>query len=314
MLGVGRIVPKPWVHEGELAVRQVVQLSLTFDHRVCDGGTAGGFLRYRGGLRGTAGGAAAHALITGFARSGPIVLAVGADRAVIARPPRVPCDRQGPHTRGVTAYEPPGDPGTEAYDAVVLAGGAARRLGGADKPGVRVGGRALLDRVLPPAPTPAPTVVVAEPRPTARPVRWAREDPPGRRPARRAGRRTAAHHRARTSSSSPPTCRSWPRTTVRRLLDRPRTARAPPRASLLTDPDGRDQPLVAAYRAERRCAASSRGSPPNTAASPGCPLRRLTAALRPHPRPRPRRVLRLRHLGRHRRRQSTHQGAWPRVG
>ncbi|MFJ3643855.1 dihydrolipoamide acetyltransferase family protein [Streptomyces sp. NPDC090108] len=46
MLGVGRIIPKPWVHEGELAVRQVVQLSLTFDHRVCDGGTAGGFLRY----------------------------------------------------------------------------------------------------------------------------------------------------------------------------------------------------------------------------------------------------------------------------
>ncbi|MFG2498421.1 dihydrolipoamide acetyltransferase family protein [Streptomyces sp. NPDC048441] len=46
MLGVGRIVPKPWVHQGELAVRQVVQLSLTFDHRVCDGGTAGGFLRF----------------------------------------------------------------------------------------------------------------------------------------------------------------------------------------------------------------------------------------------------------------------------
>ncbi|MFG2925485.1 dihydrolipoamide acetyltransferase family protein [Streptomyces sp. NPDC048305] len=46
MLGVGRIVPKPWVYEGELAIRQVVQLSLTFDHRVCDGGQAGGFLRY----------------------------------------------------------------------------------------------------------------------------------------------------------------------------------------------------------------------------------------------------------------------------
>ncbi|MFJ3172540.1 dihydrolipoamide acetyltransferase family protein [Streptomyces roseus] len=46
MLGVGRIMAKPWVHRGELAVRQVVQLSLTFDHRVCDGGTAGGFLRY----------------------------------------------------------------------------------------------------------------------------------------------------------------------------------------------------------------------------------------------------------------------------
>ncbi|WP_329134232.1 2-oxo acid dehydrogenase subunit E2 [Streptomyces sp. NBC_01476] len=46
MLGVGRIVAKPWVHQGELAVRQVVQLSFTFDHRVCDGGTAGGFLRF----------------------------------------------------------------------------------------------------------------------------------------------------------------------------------------------------------------------------------------------------------------------------
>ncbi|WP_329565883.1 dihydrolipoamide acetyltransferase family protein [Kitasatospora sp. NBC_01266] len=46
MLGVGRITAKPWVHEGELAVRQVTQLSFTFDHRVCDGGTAGGFLRF----------------------------------------------------------------------------------------------------------------------------------------------------------------------------------------------------------------------------------------------------------------------------
>ncbi|NGN65423.1 2-oxo acid dehydrogenase subunit E2 [Streptomyces sp. A7024] len=46
MLGVGRIVEKPWVHGGELAVRHVVQLSFSFDHRVCDGGTAGSFLRF----------------------------------------------------------------------------------------------------------------------------------------------------------------------------------------------------------------------------------------------------------------------------
>ncbi|WP_432745532.1 2-oxo acid dehydrogenase subunit E2 [Streptomyces sp. JH002] len=46
MLGVGRIVPKPWAHEGELALRHVVQLSFTFDHRVCDGAVAGGFLRH----------------------------------------------------------------------------------------------------------------------------------------------------------------------------------------------------------------------------------------------------------------------------
>ncbi|MFF5808328.1 dihydrolipoamide acetyltransferase family protein [Streptomyces sp. NPDC012746] len=46
MLGVGRITDKPWVVDGRLAVRKVTQLSLTFDHRVCDGGAAGGFLRY----------------------------------------------------------------------------------------------------------------------------------------------------------------------------------------------------------------------------------------------------------------------------
>jgi pyruvate dehydrogenase E2 component (dihydrolipoamide acetyltransferase) len=46
MLGVGRIVDKPWVHKGRLRVRKVAQLGFTFDHRVCDGGTAGGFLRF----------------------------------------------------------------------------------------------------------------------------------------------------------------------------------------------------------------------------------------------------------------------------
>ncbi|GAA0503113.1 dihydrolipoamide acetyltransferase component of pyruvate dehydrogenase complex [Saccharopolyspora subtropica] len=46
ILGVGRIIDRPWAHEGQLVLRKVTQLSLTFDHRVCDGATAGGFLRY----------------------------------------------------------------------------------------------------------------------------------------------------------------------------------------------------------------------------------------------------------------------------
>jgi pyruvate dehydrogenase E2 component (dihydrolipoamide acetyltransferase) len=46
IIGVGRIVPKPWVVDGEVVVRSVVQLSLSFDHRVMDGGDAGGFLRF----------------------------------------------------------------------------------------------------------------------------------------------------------------------------------------------------------------------------------------------------------------------------
>jgi pyruvate dehydrogenase E2 component (dihydrolipoamide acetyltransferase) len=48
ILGVGRIIDKPWVVDGELAVRKVTELTLTFDHRVCDGATAAGFLRYVG--------------------------------------------------------------------------------------------------------------------------------------------------------------------------------------------------------------------------------------------------------------------------
>jgi len=46
MLGVGRIIDRPWAHAGQVALRKVAQLGLTFDHRVCDGGTAGGFLRF----------------------------------------------------------------------------------------------------------------------------------------------------------------------------------------------------------------------------------------------------------------------------
>lgn len=46
MLGVGRVTARPWVHQNALAVRQVVQLSCTFDHRVCDGQPAAGFLRF----------------------------------------------------------------------------------------------------------------------------------------------------------------------------------------------------------------------------------------------------------------------------
>ncbi|GAA4477050.1 dihydrolipoamide acetyltransferase family protein [Enteractinococcus fodinae] len=44
ILGVGRIIDRPWVVDGELAVRKVTELTLSFDHRVTDGGTASAFL------------------------------------------------------------------------------------------------------------------------------------------------------------------------------------------------------------------------------------------------------------------------------
>lgn len=46
MIGVGRILDRPWAVDGGLQVRPITNVSLTFDHRVCDGGTAGGLLRY----------------------------------------------------------------------------------------------------------------------------------------------------------------------------------------------------------------------------------------------------------------------------
>ena len=45
LLGIGRVLERPWVVDGEIVARRIAQLSLVFDHRVCDGGYAAGFLR-----------------------------------------------------------------------------------------------------------------------------------------------------------------------------------------------------------------------------------------------------------------------------
>lgn len=189
----------------------------------------------------------------------------------------------------MTAYDPPEpQPGApDAYggagpvfDAVVLAGGAARRLGGTDKPGVRVGGRALLDRVLAACSEAGITVVVAERRATARPVVWAREEPAGGGPlaALAAGLgRTTAPYVVVLSADLP----FLGRPTVRRLLGALHAEEARGHRTdgvLLSDADGRDQPLVAAYRSdalrrELAALAAEYGTPS------GLPLRRLTGAL-----------------------------------
>jgi molybdopterin-guanine dinucleotide biosynthesis protein A len=68
------------------------------------------------------------------------------------------------------------------YAVIVLAGGAGSRLGGVDKPALRVGARSLLDRVLTAVADAAEIVVVGPPRPTETPVRWTIETPPGSGP------------------------------------------------------------------------------------------------------------------------------------
>ncbi|MFG2001291.1 molybdenum cofactor guanylyltransferase [Spirillospora sp. NPDC048911] len=77
----------------------------------------------------------------------------------------------------------------EPFDAVVLAGGRARRMGGGDKPGERVGGRPLIARVADAAGAARTLVIVGPPRPEPAHAVFVREDPPGAGPvpALRAG-------------------------------------------------------------------------------------------------------------------------------
>src|SRR5699024_365194 len=46
ILGLGRIIGRPWVVQGEIVPRKIAQMSFVFDHRVCDGATAAGFMRH----------------------------------------------------------------------------------------------------------------------------------------------------------------------------------------------------------------------------------------------------------------------------
>ena len=72
----------------------------------------------------------------------------------------------------------PGAAASDApYAAVVLAGGTAARLDGADKAGVEYAGRTLLEHALAATAGAAETVVVGDPVPTSRPVSFAREEP-----------------------------------------------------------------------------------------------------------------------------------------
>lgn len=50
ILGLGAVRRRPWEHDGEVALRQVVTLSLSFDHRVVDGEQGARFLAELGAL------------------------------------------------------------------------------------------------------------------------------------------------------------------------------------------------------------------------------------------------------------------------
>jgi molybdopterin-guanine dinucleotide biosynthesis protein A len=68
---------------------------------------------------------------------------------------------------------------TRGWAAVVLAGGTAVRLDGADKASLEHGGRSLLEHALAAVAAATEIVVVGEPVPTSQPVTFTRESPAG---------------------------------------------------------------------------------------------------------------------------------------
>jgi len=156
------------------------------------------------------------------------------------------------------------------YDAIVLAGGRARRLGGAAKPQLTVGGHTLLDAAVAAVAGAGRIVVVGPEQPVAGPVLWRREDPPGGGPV-------AALAAGLPATTAP--------VVVVLAADLPAIAPAVPHliaalpphgAAVLTDGDGRANYLAAAWRRATLAAALTAVGPAD-----GAPMRAVIAAA-PH--------------------------------
>jgi molybdopterin-guanine dinucleotide biosynthesis protein A len=133
---------------------------------------------------------------------------------------------------------------TTGFGAVVLTGGGAARLGGADKAGIELGGRTLLEHALEALVDATEVVVVGETVPTSRPVTFTREDPAGGGPA--AGLVAGLGRFARRPSCVVALAVDMPLVTpatLSRLVD----AAQDHDGAVLVDAEGRRQYLCAAY-------------------------------------------------------------------
>ncbi|GLW99736.1 NTP transferase domain-containing protein [Microtetraspora sp. NBRC 16547] len=136
------------------------------------------------------------------------------------------------------------------YDAVILAGGRAERLGGLDKPGALVGGRSLIERVAAAVPGARTLVVVGPPRPGPGPLERAvhtRENPPGSGPvpALRAGLALVTADEVALLAADLPFLDAEH---VTALFDAARAAGA--NGAMLLDDESREQWLAGVWRAE----------------------------------------------------------------
>lgn len=173
-------------------------------------------------------------------------------------------------------------------DVLILAGGEARRLRGADKPMVQIGGKTLLDRVIAAC---APLtgmggsgelVVVGPPRTTEREVSWVREEPPGGGPVAAIAAGLAALTEVTDGSSG------WigvfaadlPFLTagaVHRLWTAVSAAESGYDGAVAVDAEGREQWLNAVYRRDVLESEMAEYGPDGVH---GLPLRRLVRDLR----------------------------------
>jgi molybdopterin-guanine dinucleotide biosynthesis protein A len=136
----------------------------------------------------------------------------------------------------------------EQYDAIVLTGGRARRLGGLPKPGIEIGGRPLAGRVVAAVGDATRVVVVGVEVPGVRADAVTREVPAGAGPmaAVAAG---LVHVRAPVVATLAGDLAFLTATAVRELR-RALAAEPSVAAAVLVDDTGRDQPLCAVWRAE----------------------------------------------------------------
>jgi molybdopterin-guanine dinucleotide biosynthesis protein A len=141
-----------------------------------------------------------------------------------------------------------------SFDALVLAGGAGRRMGdphGTDKTQLDVGGVTLLDRVLVAVAGAQRCIVVGPRRPTASPVTFTTEEPAGSGPAA-----AIVHGLSLVDAAIVVVLAAdlpFAATAVPKLIDA--LAGGQGDAAMLVDDSGRRQPLLAAYRTDalRRC-------------------------------------------------------------
>jgi molybdopterin-guanine dinucleotide biosynthesis protein A len=157
------------------------------------------------------------------------------------------------------------------WDAIVLAGGAGRRMADPQKVLQEVGGRRLLDRVLDACAEAVRLVVVGPETDVGRPVHWAREDPPdsGPVPAARAGLAEVRAERVALLAGDLPFLQPGDLRLLHAL------AHPPAAGAVLVDDAAREQWLAGMWRVDALSGALRSYS--------GDTLRGLLAPLRPRP-------------------------------